>query len=102
MGRIRRENKQPHANGINKLKLRFAIPWITGAYTPKTTNMALPEIPGIKKNEKAANPAINKYIVVISPEPKLNFCKPSPIKIPANKNNIKLGLWNKALKKSAV
>ena len=43
-----------------------------GLYTPKTTKIALPEIPGIKKNVNAINPLINKYKGVTSPKPIFN------------------------------
>ena len=48
--------------------------------------MALPEIPGIKKNEKANIPLKNKYGIEIFPEPIFNPCKSNPMPIPKNKN----------------
>ena len=51
--------RQPKPNGINKLKLNAASAWIIGFQAPKISNIALPEIPGIKKNEKAKMPAKN-------------------------------------------
>ena len=102
LGRIRSEVKQPNANGNKNKKLKFAVAWITGLQAPKITNMALPEIPGIKKNEKAITPLINKYNGVTAPELIFNSCKKNPIKIPKNKKKSKLNLFNEALKKFAT
>ena len=73
-----------------------------GLYAPKITNIALPEIPGIKKNEKAISPATNKYNRVTSPELMVNSCKIYPIRMPKNKKISKLKLLNESLKKSAT
>ena len=62
----------------------------------------LPEIPGIKKNEKAISPQINKYKGVTPSEPIFISCKKYPIKIPKIKKISKFNLCNKALKKSAT
>ena len=64
--------------------------------------MALPEIPGIKKNVNAINPLINKYNGDTAPEPIFNSCKIYPIKIPKIKKISKFNLFNEDLKKSAT
>ena len=64
--------------------------------------MALPEIPGIKKNVNAINPLINKYNGVTTPEPIFNSCKIYPIKRPKIKKISKLNFLNESLKKSAT
>ena len=99
LGKAKSEIRQPNPNGINKSKLNSASAWTIGFQTPKISNIALPEIPGIKKNEKAKIPAKNIYKIFISLELISNILIKNPSITPTKRKISNYGYWRASLKK---
>ena len=64
-GKKYRAMRLPMAKGTKTVKFISAIASITNLYAPKDNNIALPEIPGTRKNEKAIKPIKTKIMKLL-------------------------------------
>ena len=103
LGKNNKETRQPNPKGINISQLSCEIDSITISYTPRATRIALPDIPGIKKNENANNPHANKYNACGASESIASLVvKRNPITIPRNKKTSNKGFLITERKKFAT